>query len=923
METIPPLWGTADQAERLAELTASRSDPNKEAPLRRDVRSLGMLLGRVLAEQAGPELYDTVERLRLLLIQHREGEANSRGGEAKLLNDARAAVASLDLETAYCVTKAFAAYFELTNLAETNHRKRRHRAAALHRDQPPLPGSFRGTLLRMKQAGMTLEQALQAFGEVEVQPVFTAHPTEITRRAVLLKRRRIAVELEEIDQLPLLDSQAQASEDVILSEITALWQTDEVRLQRPTVIDEIRTGISYYVMTLFEAAQKVYLGITADFREVYGAEVEMLSLPVCLKFGSWIGGDRDGNPFVTPACTREALELARAMVLAHYMQELALIVRRLTVSTHQVSVSQELLLRLERYEREIAEPEAELSRTPAAEAYRRLLLMMGTRLRYAREQRSHSGAYLRADEFAEDLMIVRRSLCDSGGTRLAKALLDPLLCKLRTFGFRLHTLDIRQHARVHQQALFELAQVNGLQDSGSRISGFSTESLELLATFRTVAEAKGNYEPEAIMRYIISGAEREDDVFAVLRLGALSGVQAAGTVDDPGLMPVPLFESIEALQHAPEVMRRVWTSAEYRTLLPSWNGWQEVMLGYSDSNKDGGMLTSTWELHKAHRALHRVARECGVKLRLFHGRGGTVGRGGGPTHSAILAQPVGDFTGHIRITEQGEVLNWKYADTALAEWNLEILVAASLGALARPTTALLRDEEEWAAPMDELSLAAFQQYRRNIAENPEVLQYFEQATPVNEMDLARIGSRPARRGGSSRLEDLRAIPWVFGWMQSRHAVPAWFGVGSALEQYASRGAAEEQILRKMAEEFPLFSDMIRNVELAMAKADFSIARLHASLVEDAGLRERVYSMLVEEFERAHRMILQVTGQHELLERNPVLARSIRLRNPYVDPMSLIQVELLRRKRGGEQSPELDYAIGTTMNGIAAGLHNTG
>ncbi len=388
-------------------------------------------------------------------------------------------------------------------------------------------------------------------------------------------------------------------------------------------------------------------------------------------------------------------------------------------------------------------------------------------------------------------------------------------------------------------------------------------------------------------------------------------------------MPVPLFESIDALRRAPEVMRRVWSSPEYQRLLHSWHGWQEVMLGYSDSNKDGGMLTSTWELHKAHRLLHQVARECGVKLRLFHGRGGTVGRGGGPTHSAILAQPVGDFTGHIRITEQGEVLNWKYSDTALAEWNLEIMVAASLGALVRPTTASQRDEEQWQGPMEELSHTAFEHYRQNIAENPEVLQYFEQATPVNEMELARIGSRPARRGGSSRLEDLRAIPWVFGWMQSRHAVPAWFGVGSALEQYALRGAAEEQMLRKMAEEFPLFSDMIRNVELAMAKADFSIARLYASLVDDAGLRERVYSMLLQEFERARRMILRITGQLELLEHNPVLSRSIRLRNPYVDPMSLIQVELLRRKRAGEQSAELDYAIGTTMNGIAAGLHNTG
>lgn len=923
METNPPLWGAADQAERLAELSAKTTDANKEAPLRRDVRSLGMLLGRVLTEQAGPQLFDTVERLRRLLIQHREREANARGEEAPLLQEARVAVRGLDLETAYRVTKAFAAYFELTNLAETNHRKRRRRAGQLHREEPPLPGSFRGTLLRMKQAGITVEQALEAFREVEVQPVFTAHPTEITRRAVLLKRRHIAAELEKLDHLPLPDLRARAGEDEILSEITALWQTDEVRLQRPTVLDEIRTGISYYVMTLFEAAQRVYEGIAADFLELYGAEVEVLSLPTFLKFGSWIGGDRDGNPFVTPACMREALALARSMVLAHYIQELSTVVRRLTVSTHQVPVSQALRYRLDKYERDIAEPTPELARTPDAEAYRRLLLMMGTRLRHARDNRQHPAAYQGSGEFAEDLMILRTSLCGSGGARLAKELLDPLLCKLRTFGFRLHTLDVRQHARVHQQALREIEQVNATHAVATRIGELSSETIELLDTFRAVAAAKQTFEPEAIMRYIVSGTEREDDVLAVLRLGALSGLRAEGKPGDPGLMPVPLFESIEALQHSAEVMRNVWTSAEYKALLPSWHNWQEVMLGYSDSNKDGGMLTSTWELHKAHRALHQVARECGVKLRIFHGRGGTVGRGGGPTHSAILAQPVGDFSGSIRITEQGEVLNWKYADIALAEWNLEILVAASLGALVRPTTSGDREESRWTDAMEEMSQTAFMHYRQQVADNPDVLRYFEQATPVNEMELARIGSRPARRNTSQGLQDLRAIPWVFGWMQSRHAVPAWFGVGHALERFAAHGANHEGVLKEMAVSFPLFVDMVRNIELAMAKADFSIARQYASLVDDVSLRERVYSMLAEEFERAQRMILRITGQRELLERNPVLSRSIRLRNPYVDPMSLIQVELLRRRRNGDQSAELDYAIGTTMNGIAAGLHNTG
>jgi phosphoenolpyruvate carboxylase len=922
MKRNPPLWRAADQSERLAELTANRSEPIREAPLRRDVRSLGALLGRVLMEQAGLALFETVEKLRRLLIQHREKASTARTDRNEmLLEDAKSTVASLDIGTAYRVSKAFAAYFELTNLAETNHRKRRRRAAELHADEPSLAGSFRGTLLRMKQAGVTVEQALAALSEIDVQPVFTAHPTEITRRAVLLKRRRIAGELEKLDQLPLSDAQAQDCEDVILGEITGLWQTDEVRLQRLTVIDEIRTGLSYYVMTLFDAIPRIYAGIAVDFREVYGSQLDVVSLPICLHFGSWIGGDRDGNPFVTPDCTREALELALAMVLSHYMQDLSLLVRRLTVSIHQVAVSEELQTRLYDYETRIAEPAEELSRTPQSEAYRRMLLMMRARLAYARDQRNHPEAYRSDKEFQEDLYVVRRSLCQGEGARLVTALLDPLICKARTFGFRLHTLDVRQHARVHRQALSEIA---GFGESApGTLPEISAPSMELLETVRTVAALKKRYEPDSIMRYIVSGAESEQDIFAVLRLAGLSGLRASGNGKDPGVAPVPLFESIEALHHAPAVMRSVWTSREYKTLLPSWHGWQEVMLGYSDSNKDGGMLTSTWELHKAHRALHCVARECGVKLRIFHGRGGTVGRGGGPTHSAILAQPVGDFSGRIRITEQGEVLNWKYSDPLLAEWNLEIMIAASLGALVRPTTGSICDEEEWSAPMEKLSQTAFAHYRSRIAENRDVLTYFEQATPVNEMDLARIGSRPSRRRHSRKLEDLRAIPWVFGWMQSRHAIPAWFGVGHALEQYASRGEQQEQELKDMSEKFPLFADMIRNVELAMAKADFSIAHLYASLVDNAALRESVYEMLADEFHRARRMILLLTGQNELLDRNPVLSRSIRLRNPYVDPMSLIQVELLRRKRNGEQSPELDYAIGATMNGIAAGLHNTG
>lgn len=920
------LWGANEQEARLAELTAGSEDRAKEHPLRRDVRSLGILLGRVLVEQAGEHLFKTVEELRRLLIQARvtsAGQAMEGASEAASgagLHDgqmkrAQAVVEKLGVQEAYSVTKAFAIYFELANLAETNHRKRRRRAGKIHAAQSPLPGSFRGTLLRMRNAKISAEQALEAVKQVKVLPVFTAHPTEAARRTVLMKRRRIARCLEALDRLPLPPSDALELENAITAEITALWQTDEVRVQKPLVTDEIRMGLDHYPMSIFEALPRIYAEIRDSFREVYELELCADQVPQVLAFGSWIGGDRDGNPFVTVECTREALERARNTVLAHYVAEIQRIIEQLSPSCKQVAISKELQERLHEYERQIGDEPARLARISSTELYRRFLSYVIVRLQHA--GRSEERAYPDSAEFASDLALVRSSLDQNHGERLAGLVIDPLLRKVRTFGFHLSTLDLRQHAAVHRSAL---AEIDSPEKTKTALSETATNVLDL---FRSTTEFKKTFAPKAIRNYVISGAESDDDVYAVITLAEKAGLRVVGCQGDPGLMPVPLFESIQSLRDSATIMDRVWSNWKYRSLLDSWGGWQEVMLGYSDSNKDGGMLTSIWELYKAHQALHRVARQHGVKLRLFHGRGGTVGRGGGPTHHAILAQPAGDFSGQIRITEQGEVLNWKYSDPVLAEWNLEIMVAACLEALARPDGPQPGADAPWAEAMEQMSTEAFQFYRSHIAENPEILTYFEQATPVNELENARIGSRPARRSQSRKLEDLRAIPWVFGWMQSRHALPAWFGVGYALERFASKGSTAKEQLREMMSRFPLFSDIIRNVELAMAKADMAIARLYASLVSDSVVRERVWRLVQQEFERTQRMLLAIKQQERLLEKNPVLSRSIRLRNPYVDAMSLIQVELLRRKQAGDHSEELNYALGATINGIAAGLHNTG
>ena len=945
------LWNPESWTGRLAELEARTGDL-KEAPLRRDVRSLGTLLGEVLREQAGEELFAHVEALRQGTIRRRDAEA--RGLEAEAAQHAAKAlelVHSLPVERAILLTRAFAFYFELINLAETNHRKRRRIALQLSGNTGRQRGSLAGTLCEMRRVGIGAEEAMDWLRRVLVVPVFTAHPTEVARRSVMFKRRRIGEFLATLDRIPVPAQGMARLEELIRAEITSLWQTDEVRSRRPTVYDEIKMGLDYYDVSIFATLPSLYREISEALHASYGLEIEPHALPQVLSFGSWIGGDRDGNPFVTPEVTREAIQLARGHLLLHYQHLLDEITDLLTSSAQQVAVSEELLERLQAYVSLVHTPESQLfGEQDEFESYRRFVICLKARIQRTLESMEQAGPagaglpvmpytlaqgqdklaqalppYCSVEEFIADLETLRDSLAAHRGLRIARTQVDPLLLQVRTFGLHLHTLDIRQHAKVHAKALQEAIADTGSPTLAGRLSD---ETASVLETFRVVAEVKSGCTPEAIRQYVISGASTVEDVLAVVRLARLGGVNVEGSGRDPGLMPVPLFESIDDLREAPAVCRELWSRPDYRKLLASWDNWQEVMLGYSDSNKDGGMLTSTWEIFRAHRDLHVVAREAGVKLRLFHGRGGTVGRGGGPTHRAIFAQPMDSFDGQLRITEQGEVLNFKYADEVLAERNLELMIAASLDALTRPNA---RDPEghftgvlkpEWEAALDELSSLAFDFYRQHILDDPGVVTYFEQSTPVGELEQAKIGSRPSRRNASTKLTDLRAIPWVFGWTQSRLLVPAWFGVGYAIDQYLARPGSLV-LLEEMAREFPLFIDLLRNVELALGKVDLATARLYASLVEDASLRERIFDMFEAEFHRTVRALLAITGQKELLEDNPVLGHSIRLRNPYVDPMHLIQVDLLRRKRQGEDTPELNRAIAATISGISAGLRNTG
>jgi phosphoenolpyruvate carboxylase len=967
------LWTPTSWSDRLAELEA-RSGGAKEAPLRRDVRSLGTLLGQVLREQPGGALFEAVESLRRTAIARREADA--QGDVVAAQSDLKAAQAlthevAADARTAFFLARAFAFYFELINLAETNHRKRRRRSALLDATAAPQRGSFRGTLRRLHAAGFSREITLALLEQICITPVFTAHPTEVARRSVMFKRRSISDLLERLDGIPLPAAEMEALEAALLAEITALWQTDDVRHARPTVRNEVQMALDYYEASLFETVPVLYAemasALEAEFPHDEMAEVVVptsqrrdvghpdvagiAALPIVVRFGSWIGGDRDGNPFVTGETTAESVAMSRELVMDYYVRRLTELFDQMAPSTRQAGISAALQERLAAYLEQLravgyVSPFAQ--RFPT-EAVRMQIACITLRLGGAPAGSMHRNLglpvtatlprYETAAELLEDLTLLRESLAENRGRRLAERFIDPLVLAVRTFGLHLQTLDIRQHARVHAEALRELR-------AGETAS---EQTLEVMRTFRAIAELKQRL-PATIAQYVVSGAASVEDALAVVELASRGGVvveggtSASGEVD-PGLQPVLLFESIEDLRNAPVVCRALWTNDAYAPLLKAWGGRQEVMLGYSDSNKDGGMMASTWEIWKAHRALHGAARECGVALRLFHGRGGTVGRGGGPTHGAIYAQPLDSFTGELRLTEQGEVLNWKYSDVVLAERNLELMVAAALDALARPgvqpreacetmSKPRLTGEmlPEWEAAMEELSATSLAFYTERLVGDPEVLTYFEQATPVAELEHARIGSRPAKRADASAqgkdtakrsLADLRAIPWVFGWMQSRHVVPAYFGVGHALEQFAETHEDGLALLQEMMRGLPLFRDTIQNVEIAMAKADFGIARQYASLVEDEGLRERVFAKLETEFHRTRRMVLAVAEQTELLEKNAVLARSIRLRNPYVDPMSLLQLELLRRKRAGESGDELDRAITATINGISAGLRNTG
>jgi phosphoenolpyruvate carboxylase len=905
------------------------------APLRSEVRELGAALGRVITRIEGAETFDRVETIRKLAKARR---ANDPGAESLLAK----AVAELDPQAAFNQAMAFTLYFELVNLAEENFRiillRRRRVARALGTDDGrPIRESIEAAVMELKASGVGDEAMQKLVDKLGIELVFTAHPTETKRRTLLAKLQRLAGILRTRAQPESTPDSAALDEGTVEREIASLWLTDRSRTVRPEVTDEARTGLWYFDTTLFETLPRLQV----DMERALARHYPGVKPPSrWLTFGSWIGGDRDGNPEVTATTTAEVLVLLRR----HAIEKLRAISRELahtlTVSDRRDTVVPALKREL-REDLHLSKHLAELDKRFPHEPYRVLLGILHERLGQAREELRDGrmligggviGSCLPRSTVAGTFDSVRAGLEAGRGRMLAGGELAAAETQFEVFGLHTARLDLRQHSSWHEAAIAEIlgrADYPGLDENGKRtllvaalstarklglpeVERFTAATRNVIDPLILAADARAAIGPEALGIYIISMTNGLSDILEVELLQALAG---------SSLAIAPLFETLDDLVRAPEVLADLFALPGHRP------AHQHVMLGYSDSNKDCGYITANWALFKAQETIAQVCRAAGVAVTLFHGRGGSIARGGGPAAKAILAQPAGLRDGGIRVTEQGEVLSTRYHDPDLAHRILEQMAyGVMLGinsAGGEATTPV-----EWREAMEEMSAAGFEAYKAVVHEDPEFLVFWRQATPIDEISNLKLGSRPTFRRATKSVSDLRAIPWVFSWMQSRFNFPGWFGLGSALQSILKRGPKGRESLRAMHAGWPFFQTMIDNAQLTMRKADMGIASLYAGLVEDPKIRRRVLGILNAEFERTEKAILAVTGQRRLLGREPVLLRSVDLRNPYIDPLNYIQVDMLRRLRSSDnhdanETDAIHAVIELTINGISGGLKNTG
>lgn len=897
----------------------------KDAPLRADVRELGALVGDVIREQGGEALFAAVEAARRAAIRRRQGDPLA---EAELA-DRACARAPAEAER---LVRAFCTYFRVVNRAEQVHRIRRRRD--YDRDPGPPPGSVWEALDALRRAGVDPAGARRLLSRLEIEPVFTAHPTEATRQTILEKEQRIARLLLDRENPTLTPPERRAIAARIRMQITTSWQTDEHPPQRPTVADEREHVLFYLVNTLYQVVPAFYEGVEDALRAVYGDEAakaaEAAAEPA-LRLASWVGGDMDGNPNVSAATILETVARHREMILGRYRAELLQLANVLSQSPARVAIDTAVAARVAEYSRLFPQALPAVPERHRGMPYRVLCRLMAARLEATLAGRD--GGFSGPDELLADLERIARSLAANAGTHAGVFLVRRAMHRVRTFGFHLATLDVRQHALVHQEAVGALlgeADWQGMPPA-TRVARLAqairngeppratpaSSAAETLAVFRAIQESRRQCGERAIGPYIVSMTRGVDDVLAVLLLA-----RWAGLADASGLVPLdvaPLFETVDDLRNAPDTVRSLLAHDVYAAHLIGRGRRQVVMVGYSDSGKDGGIAASRWALHRAQAALVDVARHAGVALTVFHGRGGAVGRGGGKTHRAVLAAPRGSVDGRLRVTEQGEVIDAKYGLRGIAFRTLEQTLGAVMLATATPRDSDVR-EGRWEEIMDELAAASRAAYRALVYEDPRFAEYFRHATPIDVIERMPIGSRPPARRTGAAIEHLRAIPWVFAWTQSRHLLPGWYGLGTGLERVVRRHGV--RAVAEMAVDWPFLSTLLDDAELALAIADMPIAARYTALAGEGGAA--LFSAIRAEFDRTVAGVLAARGATGLLERDPVLQRSIRLRNPYVDPMSFLQIDLLRAWRAtGRPDGALLEALLETVHGIAQGLQNTG
>jgi phosphoenolpyruvate carboxylase len=913
--------------------------------LRRDVRFLGHILGEVLVHQGGNELLAIVENIR-------EMSKNLRAQySTDMYDEFKETITSLVPEKRHQVIRAFAIYFQLINIAEQNHRIRRKRDYERSAGEDIQPGSIEDVVRGLKNQQITAGEVQEMLQGISLELVMTAHPTEATRRAVLDIHQRIANEVMELDNPSLTFREREQLREKLMGEVITLWQTDELRDRKPTVIDEVNNGLYYFDETLFDVLPEVYQELERCLHIYYPEQ--SWHAPIFMKFGSWIGGDRDGNPSVTSKITWETLTLHRKLALKKYDELLKDFVEHLSFSKNIVEVTQELLDSIQLDSERLDLRSHEVWRNEK-EPYRIKVVYMIEKIRHAADPSiGPLQKYNSPVEFIADLKIIERSLRNHFADFIADSYVVKLIRQVELFGFHLASLDVRQHSQEHEAAMTEilakmsicpdysaLNETDKIQLLSSLLTeprpitspymDYSESTLECLNVYRVVKQAQQEFGLNCVSSYLISMTRGSSDLLEVLVFGKEAGLyrqEADGSVTCT-LQSVPLFETIDDLHAAPDIMRTLYQIPAYRDSLVGTNHLQEIMLGYSDSNKDGGVITANWELRVALRSITASAQEHGVKLKFFHGRGGALGRGGMPLNRSILAQPADTIGGGIKITEQGEVLSSRYSMKGIAYRSLEQATSALLtAALGARNPQFEESEAKWETIMRDISEKAQTKYQDLIFRDPDFLTFFKESTPLPELGELNIGSRPSKRKNSDRFEDLRAIPWVFAWTQSRYLLPAWYASGTGLNSFYQGNADNLVVLQDMYENWSFFRSLIDNLQMAMAKADLLIAKEYGSMIKDPAIAERIFNEIKEEFERTSDLILKISGQQEILDNVPVIQESIRLRNPYVDPLSYLQVQLVTELRAQRELDEDDALlireVLLTINGIAAGLRNTG